>query len=74
MVKIISLKQRATRNLAVSITYREWLGHRCGLLLLLAHPLKPMRPQGPCAAVVPPFPLFCSGKDGYDWMIRVALD
>lgn len=61
------LKQRATRNLAVSITYREWLGRHCGLLLSLAHPLKPMRPQDPCAAVDPPSPPFCSRK-GCSWL------
>lgn len=70
MVKIISLKQRAMRNLAVSVTYREWLGHHCGLLRLLAHPLKPMRPQDHCAAVAPPSPPFCSRKGAHDWMIR----
>lgn len=74
MDKIIFIKQRATRNLAVSITYREWLGHRCGLLLSLAHPLKPMSPQDHCAAVVPPYPPFCSRKDFRDYMIRDAVD
>lgn len=74
MFKIISLKQRAMRNLAVSITYREWLGHHCGSLLSLALLLKPMRPQDHCAAVVPPFPPFCSKKDVHDWMIKDAVD
>lgn len=64
MVQIIFLKQRATRNLAVSITYREWLGHHCGLLLSLAPPLKPMRLQDHCGAVAPPFPPFCNKKQG----------
>lgn len=74
MVKIIFLKQRATRNLEVSITYREWLGHHCGLLQSLALPMKPMRPQDHCAAVVPPSPPFCSRKDVHDWMISDAVD
>lgn len=75
MVKIIFLKQRATRNLAVSVTYREWRGRHCGSLLSLALPLKPVRPQDHCAAVAPPSPPFCSKKkDVHDWMIRDAVD
>lgn len=77
MIQIIFLlKQQATRNLAVSITYREWLGHRCGLLPSLAHPLKAMRPRDHCAAVAPPSPPFCTKnkKDVPDWMLKDALD
>lgn len=74
MVKIIFLKQLVMRNLAASITYREWPGHHCGSLLSLVHPLKPMRPRDHCAAVVPPSPPFCRRKDVHDWMIREVVD
>lgn len=70
MVQIIFLKRQAMRNLAVSITYLEWLGRHCGLLLSLAHPLKPMRPRVNCAAAAPPSLLFCSTEDANDWMIK----
>lgn len=54
------MKQQAMGNLAVSVTYREWLGHHCGSLLSLAHHMKPLRPRDRCAAVDPPSPPFCS--------------
>lgn len=57
------MQQRAARNLAVSVTYQEWLGHLCGLLLLAAHHTKAMRSQDRCTAVAPPSPPFCSGND-----------
>lgn len=62
------LKLQAMRNLAVSITYREWQGPRCGLLPSLAHLLKTMRPLDNSAGVGPPSPPFCSREDDNDWM------
>lgn len=55
-----TVQQRAARNLAVSVTYQEWLGRLCGLLLLAAHNMKAMRPRDHCTAVAPPYPPFCS--------------
>lgn len=70
MMKIIFLKQQAMRNRAVSITYREWLGHRCVLLLSPALLLKPMNPQDHCDAAVLPSHLFCSRKNVNDWVMK----
>lgn len=70
-------QQRAARNLAVSVTYQEWPGPLCGLLLLAAHHMKAMRSQGHCTAVAPPSPPFCSGNDEHwlaaqTWMNRLT--
>lgn len=62
------------KNLAVSITYQEWPGHHCGLLLSLAHLLKPMRPRDHCAAAVPLSLPFCSKRDAHDWIIKNAVN
>lgn len=59
-----SLKQRATRSLAVSVTYQEWRGRRCGSHPSLAHPLKAMRLPDRCAAVAPPSLPSCSREAG----------
>lgn len=57
------MQQRAARNLAVSVTYQEWQGHLCGLLLLAALRMKAMRPRDHCTAVAPPSPPFSSGNN-----------
>lgn len=57
------VQQRAAKNLAALVTYQEWQGHLCGLLLLAAHRTKAMRPQDHCTAVAPPSPPFCSGNN-----------
>lgn len=57
------MQQRAARNLAVSVTYQEWQGHLCGLLLLAALRMKAMRPRDHCTAAAPPSPPFCSGNN-----------
>lgn len=59
-----SVKQRATRNLAVSVTYQECRAHRCGSHPSLAHPLKAMRLPDRCAAVAPPSLPSCSRGAG----------
>lgn len=62
-IYIYTVQQRVARSLAVSVTYQEWLGHLCGLLLLAAHRTKAMRSQDPCTAVAPLSLPFCSGNN-----------
>lgn len=66
-----TIKQLAKRNLAVSITYREWLGRLYGLLPSLVHHLRTLKPLGSYAAVALLSPLFCSRKAAHDWMIEI---